>query len=129
MSLSFDSREVTALADAIGKAAQVAPAEVARDVAAGARRVQLDWRRHWSGYAHARALPAAVTFDTFHALRGPAAEVGPDKRRRQGALGNLFEYGSVKNAPIPGGAPAAAAEEPRLAKALEDAMVRALGLG
>jgi hypothetical protein len=128
METRFDSSEVRGVVDALNRASRVALPDVTRVVAVGARNIQQDWRRRWSGFRHAPALPAAITYDVFNSLRGPAADIGPDKNRRQGALGNLLEYGSIKNAPIPGGAPAAQAEEPRFAKALEDLMVKALGL-
>ena len=54
-----------------------------------------------SGIAHAPAYPHAITYDTEdHGVgKGVSAEIGPDKDRRQGALGNILEYGSVKNPP------------------------------
>jgi len=54
------------------------------------------------------------------------AEIGPDKLRRQGPLGNLLEYGSVHNAPHPHMIPAAEAEQPRFEQAMEDLSARLL---
>jgi hypothetical protein len=50
------------------------------------------------------------------------AEIGPDKNKPQGALGNLLEFGTSKQAGRQDGARALAAEEPRLIAALEDAI-------
>lgn len=95
-------------------------------VAKGANNVKEDWRRRWSGHPTAPALPAAITYDTRDGFTGPTAEIGPDKGKRQGPLGSLFEYGSVNNAPIPGGAPALDLEAPKFEKALADVAERLL---
>lgn len=92
----------------------------------GALNVKTDWRERWTGHAHAPLLPLAVTYETRDTVTGPEAVIGPDKNRPQGALGNLFEYGSSNNAPIPGGAPALDAEAPRFESALAAAAVALL---
>lgn len=86
----------------------------------GAVNIKKDWRERWGGIGHAPALPAAVTYDVRFGFGSVGAEVGPDKNKRQGALGNIIEFGTSKNAPIPGGLPALAAEQPRFEKALAD---------
>jgi hypothetical protein len=101
--------------------------ETEQVVAKGALNVKRDWARRWGGLAHAPALPAAVTYDLFHLPGSIRAEVGPDKGKRQGALGNLLEFGSAHNAPRPGGLPALSAEAPRMEKALADLAEKLLG--
>lgn len=108
-------------------AAQVAPDEARQVVQKGLLNIKTDWRRRWSGHAHAPRLPQAVTYDSFVRGMQSGGEVGPDKDKPQGALGNLFEFGSVNNAPIPGGAPALEAERPRFERAMEDLPAKALG--
>ncbi|MBT2485810.1 MULTISPECIES: hypothetical protein [unclassified Microbacterium] len=54
--------------------------------------------------AHAPAFPYSITYDiegsgSRSAGSQLSAEIGPDKDRPQGALGNLIEFGSVKNPP------------------------------
>lgn len=87
-------------------------------VTKGALNIKKDWRQRWGGIAHAPALPAAVTFDVAFGIWKVGAEIGPDKNLRQGALGNIIEFGTVKNGPIPGGLPALAAELPKFETAL-----------
>jgi hypothetical protein len=41
------------------------------------------------------SFPSSVTTD----IRGLTAEVGPDKNKRQGALGNLLHFGTSKSGP------------------------------
>lgn len=127
MSIRFDSSEVRGVAEVFADASKVAPAEARKVVSKGALNIKNDARRRASGIAHAPAYPNSITYDTQQTATGASAEIGPDKSRRQGALGNVLEYGTVKNAPIPHHAPAAEAERPRFEKAMEDAAAKALG--
>lgn len=97
----------------------------------GAFNIKKDWKDRWSGHPHIPALPRAITYDLTGRATEAWAETGPDKDRPQGALGNVLEFGTENNAPIPGGLPALAAEEPRYVKALADLAEEAIsdGLG
>lgn len=121
----FDSHEVTALAHDLGQGAKQAAAEAAKVVERGLLNIKRDSARRISGHPHLRALPSAITYDTYTSMRGPSGEVGPDHRRRQGNLGHIPECGTPTSAPMPYMAPAGEAEEPRFAKALEDLAVKA----
>lgn len=120
MMISIEGDDLGDLADALRRAAKRAPEETRKVVSKGALNIKNDWRKRWSGYAHAPALPSAVTYDIRSSGSRIEAEIGPDKAKRQGALGNLFEFGSVNNAPIPGGVPALEVETPKFTQALED---------
>lgn len=113
---------------AVSDAARIAPTDARKVVAKGALNIKDDARRRIRGLAHARAYPSSITYDLWPNWRGAVAEIGPDKAKRQGALGNLLEYGSVNNPPHPHLAPALAAERPRFERAMEDLAVDALGL-
>lgn len=128
MGLGFDAHEVTALLDAINKASAPAMRDVEAAVFRGAMNIKRDAARRISGHPRLRALPASIDFDMFRSLRGPAAEIGPNHSRRQGPLGNIAEYGTTKNPPLPFMRPAADAEQPRFERAMEDVAVKALGL-
>lgn len=86
----------------------------------GALNVKRDAQRLASGLAHAPHYPKAITYETRDKASGPTAVVGPDKGKRQGALGNILEYGTSKNPPHPHLGPALKAEEPRFVKAVSD---------
>jgi hypothetical protein len=86
----------------------------------GALNIKNDWRTSASGLKHAPAYPASITFDVIKTPAMISAEIGPDKQKRQGALGNLIEYGSVHNPPHLDGARALASEQPRFYAAAED---------
>lgn len=127
--LNFVTTELKQVMDSINRASAIAPAEAAKVVTKGAVNIKADARRLASGIKHAPAYPLAIDFDPVHVNPiGASTTVGPDKDKRQGALGNILEYGTSKNAPIPHMMPAAELEEPRFAKAMEDLAVKALGL-
>lgn len=121
-----DASEVHDLAKVLANAAGVAPATARAIVKRGAQQIKMDAQRRVTGLKHAPAYPRAITYDTHETLTSAWAEIGPDKDKRQGALGNLLEFGSPTSAPHPHMAPAAAAEEPKFAKAIEDAAAKAL---
>lgn len=75
--------------------------------------VKKGWRANATASApsHAKAYPYSITFDDPTVAAGTVSvEIGPDKDKRQGALGNLLEYGSANNPPHNDGKRAAEAE-------------------
>lgn len=94
--------------------------EVRREAVAvvnrGALNVKNDWQRLFRAderHGYAAAYPYSISYDSLAAGGRIRAEIGPDKGRRQGALGNLIEFGSVHNAPGNHGGRALEIEEPR----------------
>ncbi len=124
--LRFDAGDFERLARDLDRAVDVAPAEARKVVEKGSLNIKNDARRRIMGLAHAPAYPYAITYDTRLTATGAWGQVGPDKDKRQGALGNILEYGTRKNPPHPHLAPAAEAEEPRFVRALENLVVKAL---
>ena len=111
--------ETEALALDLGAAPERVLAGLGPVVAKGALNIKNDWRASASGLAHAPAYPASITYDEDVSADGASAEIGPDKDKKQGALGNLIEFGSSKNPPHLDGQKALDAEEPRFLAALE----------
>lgn len=122
----IDSSELRAFAAELTAAQAAAGKETRAVVQKGALNIKQEWQKRWSGLGSAPSLAAAVTYDTKIGASEMSAEIGPDKNKRQGPLGNLIEFGSVKNGPIPGGMPALEAEQPRFLKALGDLGARLL---
>lgn len=112
---------LTELIDDMKRVEEVCLDEVAKVVKKGVQNIKTDTQARWAGARMAPALAAAVTYDE-PVIEGNtvSSEVGPDKDRRQGALGNIYEFGVPGTAPQPALNPAADAEEPRFAQALED---------
>lgn len=99
----IDFTELDRLAVDLGEVASNAGPFVRSAVEVTARRTRDDWRENLKGLAHLPALPYAVTYDinTFFGFGNSLiqAEIGPDKERNQGPLGNFTEFGSVNNPP------------------------------
>jgi hypothetical protein len=126
--IGFDGSELAYLATSINAASAVAAAETAKVVAKGALNIKNGAARRVTGLRHARRYPASIDYDLYVTGRGAVADVGANKDKPQGALGNLLEYGSVKNAPIPHIRPAADEEMPRFEAEMDALAVKALGL-
>lgn len=94
-------------------------------VSKGSLNVKKGWQQRWKGNRHAPALAYAVGYDVTTTPGAITGTIGPDKDRRQGPLGSLVEFGSVNNAPTPGGAPALDDEAPRFEAAV-DALAKKL---
>lgn len=86
-----------------------------------------DWQARWTGITGMPAIAAAITYDTKLVPGGAEAEIGPDKDRPQGPLGNIVEYGGSTHGPIrPAGAQVLTAATSRLMDLLGDVGERAL---
>lgn len=90
---------------AVTQAARTGGANVKKDAAATIR-----------GYRHSPthlpSYPSSISYDVTATGSAIVAEIGPDKEKRQGPLGNLLEYGSANNAPMPHLQPALEREDP-----------------
>jgi hypothetical protein len=104
--------------------------EVAKVVGKGSNNIKKDARRRARKAAgrHARRYPYTIGYDLreYPYIKRVESEIGPDKNRKQGALGNLLEYGSVNNAPQPHMRPATDAETPKFESAMEALAVKLL---
>jgi hypothetical protein len=125
--IQVDISQLTALAADLRKHSRETPSKLVPVVSKGALNIKKDWQAKWAGLSHLPALASAVTYDVKVGAATIEAEIGPDKGRAQGALGNIAEFGTSKNAPRPGGAPALAAEEPRFVTAIEKIAAGILG--
>ncbi|MFF8817809.1 hypothetical protein ACF07D_07420 [Leucobacter sp. NPDC015123] len=101
--MSVDWREFAELARDLGEVPEKSGKNIRKAVEVSARNVKDHWRDGSKGMLHAPAFPFSVTYDikgfSGFGVSVISAEIGPDKGRRQGALGNLIEFGSRNNAP------------------------------
>jgi hypothetical protein len=98
-----DSTEVDQLAASLGVVPAVAGRYIHSAVAVTSKNIDKDWEKEALGMAHAPAFPYSVGYD-ISVFQGFGvsiikSEIGPDKNRAQGALGNLIEFGSINNPP------------------------------
>lgn len=89
----WDLSQVNRLAVDLGKGtpALVRNTRAALEVTAAA--VKAGMRADAGGIGHAPSFPDSITYD----VHGLTAEIGPDKDRRQGALGNILYFGTPSN--------------------------------
>lgn len=89
------------------------------------QKVRDDARGRIAGRKYLPAYPYSITYDTKVTAEGIEGEIGPDKGRAQGPLGNIVEYGTSKNAPIPHLGPALDANAEDLVAGMEIAVRQA----
>ncbi|MEW2415290.1 hypothetical protein AB0953_16465 [Streptomyces sp. NPDC046866] len=113
--MTADVRELVQLATALQANVAAAQEQMAAVVTRGALNIKNGWRDNARASAgrHARHYPNSISYDVTPIPGGATAEIGPDKGRLQGPLGNLLEYGSSKNPPHNDGGRALLAEEPQ----------------
>lgn len=109
--VQYDFSELDKLAVDVGDVPAASGKNLFAAVEVAAVNVRDTARKNATGMAHAPAFPRSISYDIgagYSFARenfggGGAdsitAEIGPDKARPQGALGNLIEYGSVNNPP------------------------------
>lgn len=113
-----------------------APRKAQRDALAVVEHAAVNVKKGWADNAressgkHAPAYPASISYDLSlgAALAGHIeAHVGPDKSKRQGALGNILEFGSPHSAPHNDGGRALRDEAPKFEAELAKVTLDALG--
>lgn len=83
----------------LNNAARDVVPEAKKVLSKAALNIKTDAQRKSSGIRHAPAYPRSIGYDTAWQGTLGRAEIGPDKDKRQGALGNILEYGTVNNPP------------------------------
>lgn len=122
--MTVDAHELDGLATVFFEAAAVAPADARAVIKRGAQNIKTGAQARVRGSQRLPHLAAAITYDSHETPTGAWAEIGPDHERRQGSLGHILEDGTPHTPPRPYMAPEGRAEEPKTAKALEDAAVK-----
>lgn len=132
-SFAVDDSELQQFAADLGEVGANAGRYVRAAVEVSARHVKDGWREETEGILGARGFPSTIGYDvkTFQGFGASVvqAEIGPDKERGQGALGNLIEYGGDTRGGLDSNRGVGEAElervqddfEKGLGKALEDA--------
>lgn len=96
----MDVSELRKLEVDLGAGAVVALEAVRKVAQVGALKIKREMQTEGSGHAHAPLFGQSITYDTKIGPTYVEAEIGPDKNRAQGALGNLLYFGSSKNGPV-----------------------------
>lgn len=90
----FDFSEIDKLAADLSSVARDTQPNVRKAVEVTARKIKDGWRDRLKGSATLPGLPGAVSYDIDEPGGSVEAEIGFDKGRRQGALGNVSEFGT-----------------------------------
>lgn len=93
---SVDTHELDQLADDLADVPAETRPKFRAVVEKGALNVKNGLRADAAGHPTYRLFPLSITYDLVGEF---AAEIGPDKGRVQGALGNILYFGTSKNAP------------------------------
>ena len=119
-------------ADRLANDLAVAPLKAVPLVAAVVKKAAQNVKDHMVNEARSNGtykhFHRSISYDVHLAFGGIEAEIGPDKDRTQGALGNVLYFGTSKNAPVLDINSGLRAEEEAFAENLADAAERALGL-
>lgn len=124
--MGADVKGLKAWRESLERADEELVPQTERVVGRGLFNVKRDWAARWTGYPHIVHLPRAINYDVTREGDNVGGEVGPDSQRRQAPLAHFIEFGGPHNAPIPGGLPALAAEEPKFERALADMLEKLL---
>lgn len=119
----FDFSQVSELAADLGRIPSRALPEVDKVTKRGANNLKAAYRAQILPSTHFHGMADSISYDSMYGVGSVGYEIGPDKGRRGGALGNIFYFGG---SPAGGGTGdldgPLMAEEPRFLKALGDVM-------
>jgi hypothetical protein len=116
--VNIDASEVRELASDLIHVPEEKLPELKRSLSRGALKIKNDMRDEAKSSGSYKHFHRSISYDLER--DGLSAEIGPDKDKIQGALGNLLYFGSSNNAPVLNLFGPAERELPRFAKAVED---------
>jgi hypothetical protein len=100
MAVHIDASEVRTLAVDLAAAGGRMDARSRATIRKAAVRIKAGLRAEFGGHDYAPGVGPAVDFDTYGSGSFYGAEIGVNKDRYQGPLGNLLAFGSSNNAPV-----------------------------
>ena len=125
----IDLSEVKALATDLGRTTKEVEREADKVLERGALGVKNamveDAKSSHSGYA--KRFASSISYDRRYGVGRMSYEIGPDKSRPQGALGNLLYFGSKNNAPTLDIEAGLIAEEPKFLSEMGKMLERVVG--
>lgn len=93
---TVDTRELVQLANDLDEIPAEKRPQFSKVVERGALNIKNGLREDAAGHPTYRYFPSSISYD----MNGEfSAEIGPDKERVQGALGNILYFGTSKNGP------------------------------
>lgn len=98
--MEADLSELRQLDSDLGRIPGRAVPPLIKAVTESSGRVRDRMRADASGIGHAPHFPNSITDEVRVKVGQIEAEIGPDKGRTQGALGNILYFGTSKNGPV-----------------------------
>jgi len=123
-----DTREIAALSLSFARAPLNVGAEIVKVTEVAAFKTKTKAQELVAGHPHLPAIGASIDYDIRPIFGGVSAEVGYNKDKPQGPLGNIVEFGTSKNAPLPALLPAFDAEVPVWQRLLEAIVAKGAAL-
>ena len=120
MSFFVDASEVRALSENLGRIAGSAVKDVDAVVKRGAQNVKAEMAADAASSEHFKGMAGSISYDSDYRVGEVAYEVGPDKDRRGGSLGNIYYFGTSRGGGSGDIEKPMRSEEPKLSKALGD---------
>lgn len=96
MSFSMDISEVTAVATGLGRIAARALPDVDAILKKGADNIKEGMAADAKASMHFEPLAGSISYDSRYGIGRAQYEIGPDKSRRGGALGNIYYFGTSR---------------------------------
>jgi hypothetical protein len=93
---TVDTHELDALADDLDQVPAETRPKFSKVVEKGALNIKNGLRADAAGHPTYRYFPTSISYDMTGEF---SAEIGPDKERVQGALGNILYFGTSKSGP------------------------------
>lgn len=96
MSFYIDSSELRVLEQNLGRASSDVLQQADEVLKKGAQNVKEELAADASTSPHFKTLAGAMSYDSDYRPGQAAYEVGPDKSRRGGSLGNIYYFGTSR---------------------------------
>ena len=100
--MRLDTHELRKLSADLGRASNEVLGKAQKVVKKGAQNIKetMVEEAKGAGAQFSSVFPSSISYDPSSDGGLLAYEIGPDKQRAQGALGNLLYFGSSKNGPV-----------------------------
>jgi hypothetical protein len=117
--MSDGSAEFLKLANDLGTIAGSAVKDVDGVLKKGAQNIKTEMVADATASEHFKGMAGSISYESRYGIGTPRYEVGPDKSRRGGALGNIYYFGTSRGGGTGDIEKPLRAEEPRLTSALD----------
>lgn len=98
--MDIDTSEFRALAADLGKASREVFKEAEKVTEKAAHNIKTTMADDAKSSGTYRHFAGSISYDRAMSVGQIGYEIGPDKDRAQGALGNILYFGTSKNAPV-----------------------------